>query len=363
MSEKQKVLVAMSGGVDSSVTAALLIQQGYEVRGVYLFPWHASSMGFSGGEDAQNALQSARQAAEQLGIMLDTLYLQDEFFERVIGYFVEGYRAGKTPNPCYICNRIFKWHEFLKHANSIGFKYIASGHYAILERNESGKTRLFQAVDDSKDQSYVLSCLDQSILQRTLLPLGSYKKSEVRQLAASFGLQNADRSDSQDMCFIRNDEHKAFVKQMLSNESGRQGSIENLQGDVLGVHQGLENYTYGQRKGIRISSPTPSYVLDKNIPENKLIIGSIGEGEQVGLIAHQMHWILDEPPGRLFEAQVKIRYQSTAIPARIRVCDDEQVELIFQDPIHGITPGQFAVLYHGREVIGAGEILRRISNL
>ncbi len=363
MSEKQKVLVAMSGGVDSSVTAALLIQEGYEVSGVYLFPWHASSLGFSGGEDAQKAFQSGREAAERLGISLEPLFLQDEFLQRVIGYFVEGYRAGKTPNPCYMCNKIFKWHEFVKHADAIGCQWIASGHYAILERNESGKTRLFQAVDDTKDQSYVLSCLDQSVLQRALLPLGQYKKSEVRELAASFGLQNAERSDSQDMCFIRNDEHKAFVKQMMGEVSGRQGSIENLQGDVLGVHQGLENYTYGQRKGIRVSSPTPIYVLDKDVAENRLIVGSIQEGEQVGLLAHAMHWILDESPGMQFEAQVKIRYQSMAIPATITIGDKELVEIIFHKPVHGITPGQFAVLYQGREVIGAGEILRRISTL
>ena len=174
MLEKPKVLVAMSGGVDSSVTAALLIQEGYEVSGVYLFPWHASTLGFSGGEDAQKAFQSAKQTAERLGISLEPLFLQNEFNERVIGYFVEGYRAGKTPNPCYFCNRIFKWHEFLKQADSTGYQFIASGHYAILERTELGETRLFQAVDNSKDQSYVLSCLDQSVLQRALLPLGRY---------------------------------------------------------------------------------------------------------------------------------------------------------------------------------------------
>ncbi len=362
MSEKQKVLVAMSGGVDSSVAAALLIQQGFEVRGVFLLPWHASAVGFSGGEDGQNALHSARLAADRLGISLDSLSLQDEFVERVIGYFVEGYRQGKTPNPCYICNRVFKWHEFLKHADTIGFDYIATGHYAILKKTESGKTRLFKAEDDSKDQSYVLSCLNQAVLQRALLPLGKYKKTEVRQLAASFGLENAERSDSQDMCFIHNDEHKSFVQKMLGEASGRQGTIENLQGEVLGVHQGLENYTYGQRKGIRVSSPTPTYVLDKNIEENKLIVGSIGDGEQNGLIAQKPHWILGEPPTEKIEAQVKIRYQSTAIPATITLRDDEQIEINFHEQVRGITPGQFVVIYQGREVIGAGEIIRRVSN-
>lgn len=360
MDQNKKVLVAMSGGVDSSVCAALLKDQGYAVRGVYLIPWHASALGFSRVGDPEDALKSAQQAADQLNIPLDVLDLQEPFYERVIGYFVQGYLDGKTPNPCFMCNRIFKWPEFLRHADRMGFDYVASGHYAILKQQEDGLMHLFQGADPKKDQSYVLSCLDQSVLRRILLPLGNHHKEQVRQLAAQYGFDSAKRSDSQDMCFIQNDEHKALVKAMLGEKRDRIGVIETLDGQVVGVHQGLENYTYGQRKGIRVAASEPYYVLSKDLTQNKLIVGPKKTTQPSSLLANQLNWISGKAPADQFSAQVKIRYQAKATQAHIQLLPERKLRIDFHEAVHGITPGQFAVIYTENEILGAGEIEREI---
>ena len=359
--DQKKVLVAMSGGVDSSVTAALLLQKGYEVRGVYLIPWHASEIGFSEAGNPEETQVSAQQAADRLGIQLDVLTLKNEFYSRVVDYFIDGYRMGKTPNPCYVCNRVFKWTEFLQHADRIGYQFVASGHYARLENTEDGSAHLYQAADLSKDQSYVLSCLDQTTLQRILLPLGNLKKSEVRRIAAEKGFLSADRSDSQDMCFLLNTEHKAFIQKMLGKESGIPGDIINPEGEVIGQHSGLENYTIGQRKGIKISAPDPYYVLHKNIKENQLLVGPRRQTKANGLIAADAHWLQRTPPAERFEAGVKIRYHSKVYSARIIVMDDRRMRILFSEFVQGITPGQFAVIYRDNEVLGAGEIEKEIE--
>jgi tRNA-uridine 2-sulfurtransferase len=353
---KKNVLVAMSGGVDSSVTAALLQETGCEIRGVYLIPWHASSIGFSNVGDPQEALASAQQAADRLGIILDVLELQTEFYNRVVEYFISGYRMGKTPNPCFICNKVFKWNEFIKHADRIGYDAVATGHYASITKTDDGMAHLYQAKDFSKDQSYVLSCLDQSVLQRALLPLGGYTKSEVRQIAEKHGFTSAHRSDSQDLCFLLNNEHKLFISHMLGEASGKSGPIVNPDGEVIGTHEGLENYTAGQRKGIRIAAAEPYYVLSKNIPENMLIVGPKAAKSGQGLQAKSIHWIQNKAPASEFEAAVKIRYHSKTLNALIIVLDDDRINITFHESVYGITPGQFAVIYRNGEVLGAAEI-------
>ena len=359
--KKEKVLVAMSGGVDSSVTAALLQKDGFEVRGLTLVAWHSSSLGFASEGHPDQTVAAARAVSKQLGIELDVVELQDTFYEKVIGYFGEGYRLGKTPNPCYICNRVFKWTEFLKHADLIGFDYISSGHYAQLQKMQDGRVHLFQAKDINKDQSYVLSCLDQSTLERILLPLGNYSKTEVRQIASEMGIASANRSDSQDLCFVSNEDHKALIRQLMGQEAGKSGDIVNPAGQVIGKHDGLENYTHGQRKGIRIAAPEPYYVIGKNIALNQLIVGPKYSNRNSNLLTGELHWVGNFAPSDWFKAEVKIRYHAKALPAMIKLLSDGSSEISFSENVPGITPGQFAVIYQGNEVLGAGEIIKEID--
>jgi tRNA-uridine 2-sulfurtransferase len=361
MKKQEKVLVAMSGGVDSSVTAALLLKEGFAVRGVTLVPWHSSELGFAMDGHPDFTVKAAQTIARQLNIELDVMELRDPFYEKVIGYFREGYRRGITPNPCYICNRVFKWTEFIKHADSIGYDYVASGHYARLEKLEDGRIHLYKAADLSKDQSYVLSCLDQNTLNRIKLPLGEFQKTEIRQIAQEMNIASANRSDSQDLCFVRNEDHKALIKVLLQNDAGKIGDIVNTSGEVIGEHNGLENYTYGQRKGIRIAAPEPYYVIGKNIALNQLIVGPKFGHNSSSLLTAEVHWIGGFAPSDWFPAEVKIRYQAKALPAMIKVLDNGGVEMTFHESVPGITPGQFAVMYHDNEVIGAGEIFKEIT--
>ncbi len=361
MKKQEKVLVGMSGGVDSSVTVALLLEAGYQVRGITLIPWHASALGFTATGTPDETVKSAKKVADQLGIDLDVVEVKEEFYEKVVGYFVSGYREGKTPNPCYVCNRVFKWVEFLRHADTIGYDYVSTGHYARLEKKKDGRMRLFQAEDPAKDQSYVLSCLDQQVLQRILLPLGEYKKSKVREMALSMKIASAGKSDSQDLCFVRNEDHKALVRQLLGSTSSRNGDIVRVTGEIIGTHNGLENYTYGQRKGIRIAAVEPYYVIGKNLALNQLIVGQKLSGNKSGLLTSDVHWISGFAPAEWFLADVQIRYHAKAAPAIIKLFDDGKAEIEFSENVIGITPGQFAVIYQGSEVLGAAEILKEID--
>jgi tRNA-specific 2-thiouridylase len=350
-----KVVVALSGGVDSSVAAALLKQQGHEVVGMMLRLWSEP-----GREDVNrcctpDSLALARRVAARLDIPFYVVDAKQIFRQKVVQYFLDGYTAGVTPNPCLMCNREIRWGFLLQHALAIGAEKMASGHYVRL-REAGGEYALLRAVDPSKDQSYVLHILDQQQLARSLFPIGGYTKVEVRELARSFLLPTMARADSQDLCFLGGEDYRDF----LNRHANRQvvpGPIVRRDGRQVGEHDGLAFYTIGQRKGLGVASPVPLYVLAKEAASNTLVVGESSELGSRRLTAGEVTWISGRPPAGPFRAEVKTRY--TARPAEAEVMPREgggQVEVEFDRPQRDLTPGQSAVFYAGETVLGGGVI-------
>jgi tRNA-uridine 2-sulfurtransferase len=347
-------VVAMSGGVDSSVAAALLKQQGYEVIGMMLKLWSEEGREDSNRCCTPDAMALARRVAAALDIPFYVLDAKEVFRNTVVNYFLEGYARGETPNPCLMCNREIRWEFLLNHALALGADFMATGHYVRI-RSESGNLQLLRAVDRSKDQSYVLHVLTQEKLKRALFPVGDYPKPEVRKIAESFGLPTASRHDSQDLCFLAGDDYRNFLQRHAADML-KPGEIVNGDGEVLGGHNGLANYTIGQRKGLGISSPVPLYVITKNAERNLLVVGT---QEQLGsreLIAEDVNWISGEAPGEVFRAQVKIRYTAREADALVVPLADGQVKVEFDAPQRDITAGQAAVFYQGDVLLGGGII-------
>jgi tRNA-specific 2-thiouridylase len=356
-----KVLVAMSGGVDSSVAAALLVEQGYPVIGLMLRLWQME------GEDCENrcctpdAMTLARQTAAQLNIPFYVIDSREAFKNTVVQSFIESCAQGLTPNPCFICNQQFRWGTLLDHADALGAKYIATGHYARLQSSDQRLVSLFCGSNISKDQSYVLSGLNQAQLSRTLLPIGNFCKSEVRQIAARFNLPVASRPDSQDLCFIGGADYRQFLAQ-YAPQMLTPGLITNRQGELLGRHNGLARYTIGQRKGLGISSQQPYYVLDKDTSRNNLVVGKAEELGKVEMTVQKVNWISGEPPAFQFKAQIKIRYKSAPAPALVSFQGHDQVRVQFEHSLRDITPGQIAVFYLDDLCLGSGTIISNMIN-
>jgi len=355
MSKKLVVAVAMSGGVDSSVTAALLLEQGFSVFGIMLRLWSES-------DDNSNrccnpdAVALARNVASTLSIPFYVLDARQPFFDSVITQFIYDYTHNHTPNPCITCNRIIRWRFLLNHALSAGADFLATGHYARIVQNTDQSFALLKGLDTNKDQSYVLHTLSQKQLSQTKLPLGEFSKPEVRQLAHTYKLPVADRPDSQDLCFAgAHGDYRDFLIRHAP-EAQNPGEIVDQQGNVLGEHEGLAFYTIGQRKGLHISSHISLYVLQKDSSTNRLIVGSSDQSGVEQITVENVNWIAGEQPASPFNTQVKIRYKAHEVPAKVHVIPGNAMQICFAQPVRDATPGQAAVLYNGEVCLGGGII-------
>jgi tRNA-specific 2-thiouridylase len=347
----------MSGGVDSSVAAALLKQQGYEVIGMMLRLWSEPGKEESNRCCTPDSMAMARRVAAKLDIPFYVVDAKQIFRETVVQYFLDGYAAGITPNPCLLCNRQIRWTFLLEHALAIDADFMATGHYVRKRTTDDGQHELLRAVDSSKDQSYVLHVLDQEKLTKALFPVGEYPKSEIRQMAEDLNLPVYKRPDSQDLCFLAGEDYRNFIQRNAA-EMLVPGEILRRDGKSLGRHNGLANYTIGQRKGLGVSSPVALYVLGKEAATNTLIVGQADELGTLELIANEVNWPSGEAPSAPFRAEVKIRYTAREAWAQVTPLEGEkQVRVRFDAPQRDVTAGQAAVFYEGDLLLGGGIIL------
>ena len=351
----EKVVVAMSGGVDSSVAAALLKEQGYEVIGMMMRLWSEPGKEESNRCCTPDSMAQARRVAAILDIPFYVIDAKDVFRETVVEYFLDGYARGETPNPCLICNRKIRWTFLLDHALALGADYMATGHYVRIKKDESGKSQLLRAVDHSKDQSYVLHVLGQDKLKHALFPIGDYPKTEIRAIAEKHGLPTASRKDSQDLCFLAGEDYRNFLQRNAA-EMLQPGEIVTRDGKSLGEHNGLGNYTIGQRKGLGVVSPVPLYVLGKNADNNTLVVGTQDELGSLELTARDVTWVSGEAPSEPFRAEVKIRYTAKEAEALVMPIGEDQARVQFETPQRDVTAGQAAVFYQGDMLLGGGII-------
>jgi tRNA-specific 2-thiouridylase len=356
-----RVLAAMSGGVDSSVAAALLREQGYEVVGVAmrLAPERQSPVAGSrrGTCCSYDDFEDARRVAERLDFPFYVIDLQAEFKARVIGNFVSEYLNGRTPNPCVMCNREIKFERLWQRAVALEADFVATGHYARIERDEAGRFHLLRAADESKDQSYFLFTLGQREMARTLFPLGGLTKAAVRVLARRLGLANADKPESQEICFVPDRNYAAFVAHNAPRERIRPGGIRDSTGQELARHSGIHQFTVGQRRGLGIAGGEPLYVRTIDAETGELTVARRGDLVSAGLIASAVRLTHPEILSRDEVAVVvKIRYRHPPLPAHIRMLDRTRAQVRFQNGGPAVTPGQACVFYLGDEVIGGGII-------
>jgi len=348
-----RVIVGMSGGVDSSVAAALLKDQGYDVIGMMLRLW--SDTGTHNRCCAPDAQQEARYIAGLLDIPFYVIDAQDHFYQQVVIPFINGYTQGITPNPCLNCNRFVRWDFLLERAKALGADYLATGHYARIQNTAAGPYQLLKSRDADKDQTYFLHVLTQNKLSQTIFPLANLTKKQVRKLAEEYALPVADRPDSQDLCFVGQGDYRDFLRKS-SPSSMKPGPIIDLDGKSRGEHPGLADFTIGQRKKLGISSPEPLYVIRKDLKNNTLIVGSreyLGQGK---FYVDNVNWISGEAPADPIPANVKIRYKSREVPSVITATNSNTVSIQLDSPLADITPGQAAVFYQDDVCLGGGII-------
>ncbi len=350
--KKEKVVVAMSGGVDSSLVAALLVQEGYAVIGLTMQLWQEDTA-------SDMVVSDARKVAEHLGIPFHAVDFRDLFHEKVVRAFIDEYKRARTPNPCVVCNRKIKFDALLAKARELGADKIATGHYAQIEQGEDGKYQLKKGLDPKKDQSYFLYHLDQDILSSVIFPLGRMEKTETRELAEKLGLHVAKKKESQEICFIPDNDYKSFLERHCP-KAFREGEIVDREGTVRGKHKGLPCYTIGQRKGLGIAAPQPLYVIGMDQKKNSLLVGANSDLFATELIAEQVRYVSGEIPTEPYRAEVKIRYAATPAEAVITPLEHRKVHIKFNDPQRAITPGQSVVFYDGDSVLGGAIIQRRV---
>ncbi len=360
----EKVVVAMSGGVDSSVAASLLKEEGYRVIGVTMQILPPDKAEGKHPEDCRSprATEDARRVADKLGIAHHIMDFSDIFARKVIADFCQEYSLGRTPNPCIRCNRYVKFDALLKRAVELGADFIATGHHARIEKEETeGAYLLKKGVDRQKDQSYFLYLLTQEQLSRTLLPIGNFTKKEVRQKARELKLPTAARPESQDICFIPDDNYAEFLKDYIP-QATEPGPILSERGDVLGSHRGILSYTTGQRKGLGISAREPLYVIAIEPERNAVIVGNKEQALGNELIASRLNWIAIERLTQPITLKARIRYRHREAEATVTPLDEDRVEVKFKQPQLAITPGQAVVFYDGDTVIGGGTIKSAVKS-
>lgn len=356
---KKKVAVGMSGGVDSSVAAYLLKEQGYDVIGVTMQIWQEEDplvLAENGGCCGLSAVDDARRVADMLGIPYYVLNFKREFKESVINYFMEEYMHARTPNPCIACNRYVKWEALLNRAMELGCDYIATGHYARVCRLPNGRYALKKSATVRKDQTYALYNLTQPQLSKTLMPVGEYEKEEIRVMAERIGLPVAKKPDSQEICFIPDHDYASYI----IKETGKTfpaGNFVDQNGNVLGQHKGIIHYTVGQRKGLGISLGTPAFVTDIRPETNEVVIGSDKDTYHDSLLGNQVNFMSVEKPEGELRVTAKIRYSHQGAPCRIKMVGDDIISCQFEEPVRAITPGQAVVFYDGDLVAGGATIM------
>lgn len=349
----KKVAIAMSGGVDSSVAAALLARKNDAAFGVMLRLWSAGSS-HSNRCCTPSDVARARKVANQLGLPFYVLDVKTAFKEAVVDPFIDGYAKGLTPNPCMACNRSIRWRLLLDHVLALGATHLATGHYARIEGSD-GAMSLLRGVDRTKDQSYVLSVLNQEQLGRAMFPLGELTKAEVRSMASKLDLPTADRPESQDLCFLGEQDYRTFLEEQGAGGL-TPGPILDTEGNPLGAHQGLARFTIGQRKGIGVSSSNPLYVIEKHPDENTLVVGVRDNLGRAEFTITKANWISGKLPQNKNLA-VRVRYKAREVPAEVEPRAEGKTQVKLGQPLPDITPGQQAVFYSGELCLGGGMIL------